>query len=454
LNPFAASGTAQESLPVTAEDDASVTAGERALRLAAAEHRAEAAAASRSTMDDWRQQRSGKIPTQAEEPTPAFVQPQPQPQKTMPSEEAGLTPEAIQMQATTSTPAEQWSSPANPVVIVVGSVLPFEHPPAEVVEDRDRTRWPKTVASVLCCLSGLFFTVAIIIVVKHHGDPGYKHHSGVPWMLAIILLSAAMLCGTAILINLCRKRSQGPQRGQVVEDGQGTSNSKYPKGAAFACCFLGILLVTFALLALTSGHNVLHRLQLHHSSRALYFISKVCLLSGFLCIAASIILCSKKTSSRTQPGQERSSCRKRALVILSIVLSLLLVSGVVLAAENGRGSRRHHHRHYGSRPHYHGHNGPTEWQTMSDSIDSSEDWAEDETGSAGQEGDDEGDDDGPESPGKDEGEADEGKGEGSEVYDEGDDEEGLGQPDEDEEEEFIQENFSELDEGEEDEFIP
>merc|ERR1712072_1497125 len=121
-------------------------------------------------------------------------------------------------------------------------------PPVEVVDEHYSARCPRVVPVVLCCLSGLLFTVAAILLVKHPGHihmpkhfPGFRPHHDMhlgPWKLPIILLSAMMLCGTAALMHFCRKVAQ---RGQAVEDGQSLPRSKYLKGAAVACFLLGVL---------------------------------------------------------------------------------------------------------------------------------------------------------------------------------------------------------------------
>merc|ERR1712100_445193 len=113
--------------------------------------------------------------------------------------------------------------------------------------------------------------------------------------------------------------------------------SKYLKGAAVACFFLGVLLVTFAIVGSTGGHHFrhhMHFLHLGHAHRTLHLISMVSLSAGVVSIAASFILYNKKTWSRVRVREEhdqnqRSSCWKRALIVLSIVLAIFLVKGAV-----------------------------------------------------------------------------------------------------------------------------
>merc|ERR1740121_1840882 len=393
------------TLPTTAEDDALAAAGERALRLAAAERRAQAAAASRGTMDNWRQQRSCSTSIGAEGPAPAVpVQPQQQLPTPVLSAEVTSTPQILQirpppqppqMPAAAFAPEDQY-----PFGVVVGSVVPLPRPPVDFIDGRDATRCPKAVAFVLCCLSGLLFTVAAVIVVKHNGHvhmpkhfPGLSLHHGMhlgPWKLPILLLFATMLCSVAAVMRFCRK---GPQRRQTAEDVQCPRRPKYLKGAALACLVLGTLLVTIAAVVSTRGHRFRHPVHILHSGHGhhtLHLVSIVFLPVGVLSIAASIILYTKaKTSARDQAREgrdpNRSSSRQRgALIVLAIVLGLLLIKGALLAAR-GRlhlpthlpSSMAHHRGH-------HGHHGPREWQA--NAAPDTEEWAEEKKWSEWKEG--------------------------------------------------------------------
>merc|ERR1740129_1682787 len=172
-------------------------------------------------MDCWcwslRQQRSCSTPSGAEGPAPAVhVQPQQQqPPTPVLSAEVTSTPQILQIRPPPQPPQMLAAAFAledqYPFGVVVGSVVPLPRPPVDFIDGRDAARCPKAVAFVLCCLSGLLFTVAAVIVVKHDGHvhmpkhfPGLSLHHGMhfgPWKLPILLVLATLLVAIAAVVS-------------------------------------------------------------------------------------------------------------------------------------------------------------------------------------------------------------------------------------------------------------
>jgi len=308
-----------------------------------------------------------------------------------------LTPSAVSMQP--PQPAE-----ARDTEMVVGYVLPSQRPTVEVIDEQEGSTCSQMLARVLCCLSCLLLAAAGLLVAKHHGHihiprhlPHFHgHHLLGPWRLPIVMLSAAMLCIVAALINVCR-----PQSHPGNENGQSLHRSKYLGGAACACFSLGMTLVGLVCLAMSPGgshlvHHMMHFLQAGRLHPAVHLIFMICLFVGMLSFVASVILYVRKVSNRRDARtlanvehDRHSSCGKRALIALLLVLGLLLIKGV------SHGSLHLPMHIPGFRPNFHGHHGPQEWQNYSDldsegegeenegfEADDGSDYAEDEKGEA------------------------------------------------------------------------
>jgi hypothetical protein len=104
----------------------------------------------------------------------------------------------------------------------------------------------KVAASVCCCASGAMLVAAAIIAIKHQrrphfhgfGPPHHMHHALGPYMMPLVLLSSAAICGLSSLIVFCRS---GPWNGHSSRNRFRIQCKKCLKIALLAFVGLGVL---------------------------------------------------------------------------------------------------------------------------------------------------------------------------------------------------------------------
>lgn len=287
-----------------------------------------------------------------------------------------------------------------------------------------RSKCAKAGASVCLVLGVLVISFAIVVLsgarklhrmhLFHSVRPHTLHVSSIVCLVIGVVLVAT---SAMLLKRLTSFRTvvvgEAPQ-----SDDQSLQRSRSSKAAAFVCCGLGLLAISFAIVVLAGGHTLLHHTHFGHSvsHHTLHVISLVSLVIGAASIAASLLLFKKTTTSRTLLGgwvvtSQSSTSKRRALIVMSIVLGLLLIAGALHAAHRHLHMPVHfpwsHHHAHGTH-HYNEH-----WTKQGSGSESP---ADDE------DGDDEAGDDGDEAVADDQGERRQDK----DAYEAGEDEEGEG----------------------------
>jgi membrane protein implicated in regulation of membrane protease activity len=240
----------------------------RAACLAAAAQRAQFAAFSRRSMEDWRRdQRCGPDFQQAEKApsTSTVVQAQPETSVRVPW---AMSPQELQMQnqafhdtlqphAPTQAPLAHeghWVLATSSSQVVLGHVLPMLPPPAEVDAPEgqrdDGGCRSKAAACVLCCFSSVLLAAGTALVFVPHRILAHQMpHSLLRWKLPIILASAMMLFTTGLFMRFFRKSHQ---------QSEGLDQASYPRRKRRLIALsvaLGLVLIKGAMLA---AHGDLH----------------------------------------------------------------------------------------------------------------------------------------------------------------------------------------------------
>jgi len=277
-----------------------------AIRLAAAEQRAQVSAAGRRSMNEWRALQQADARAAQMEPSPhadlmhaqALQMSSPPQACALQMSSAGGSQQATTdefLQSVCPFPEEQQGAMQPPqsaeahdaawtgtvdAEMAPEYVLPSQRPTVDTTGEQEGSTCPQMLARLFCCLSCLLIAAAGSIVVKHHGHIHvprhlphfYCHHLLGPWKLPIILLSVTMLFVVAGLIKVYR-----PQRRPGNENGQSPHRSKYLGAASCACFSFGMTLVCVVCLAMSPGgshlaHHMMHFLRAGHVHCMMHFL--------------------------------------------------------------------------------------------------------------------------------------------------------------------------------------
>jgi hypothetical protein len=270
-------------------------------------------------------------------------------------------------------------APENPTAAVVDSRLVAQNPHGldvaatsalaqPLIENtgavHDGRRCAKVVTCLSCFMSLLLFTVAAFMTVCHYGHIHVLHkfhdlqlHMHWPLQLVVVLVPA-LYCCMAGLVTFCVNRRQC----SASTTDEPSAHRAKRSVCSLMCLVFGVLAISFAIVVMICHKAHVHMHFAHVSCHTLRIITTSSLVIGAVCIVASMVLCKRQASARSSLADaptmsQRSSCCKKAVIVLCIVVGLVLAGVVILRAAHVHIHLpfSHHHGHVGHFDDQHGH---------------------------------------------------------------------------------------------------